>query len=391
MSAVVAKPAMMVRRFVPNDHECLFTAFAYLCEGSRHGAAGQRLRKVCADKVASDPDMFSEPVLGMPNAQYVDWIQNPFNWGGENEIGILAQHFDVEVAVVFMEAGFVLPYQFGGTKGRIYLIYTGQHYDPMVGAESEDAPVDGEVKLFPIGSTASDEDALECARIHARIAAEKASQRVVKKLKCAGCGAIVDDNDAFQVHCMEVEHDDDFSFMCEEVEIVEAGDDPTPEGRIDLSSPDVHTFYNTAEYGLAPLFPAPITIDGAAYPTLEHFWMAMKFTPTGGGEAAEGGATIPDMIRAADSLAALSSICADAEGSERGDWDEVKESLLLTGLRGKFAQHEALLAELQATGDKTIVLVDPNKWTGMSAVGGIPTGKNRVGELLMQVRAEMKK
>ena len=99
--ATFAPPSNIVRRYVPNDHECLFTAIAYLCEGSRHGNCGQRLRAICAEKIAADPDMYSEAVLGKPNVQYVEWIKNPFNWGGELEIGILAQHFQVEVAGTF--------------------------------------------------------------------------------------------------------------------------------------------------------------------------------------------------------------------------------------------------------------------------------------------------
>ena len=81
--ATFSPPPLIVRRYVPTDHECLFTAMAYLCEGSRHGNCGQRLRAICAEKIASDPDMYSEVVLGKPNPVYVEWIKNPFNWGGE--------------------------------------------------------------------------------------------------------------------------------------------------------------------------------------------------------------------------------------------------------------------------------------------------------------------
>ena len=42
-------------------------------------------------------------------------------------------------------------------------------------------------------------------------------------LQCAGCGALVKDNDEFQQHCEDVEHDDDFMFMCEEVIVNEKG------------------------------------------------------------------------------------------------------------------------------------------------------------------------
>ena len=37
---------------------------------------------------------------------------------------------------------------------------------------------------------------------------------------------------------MEVEHDDEFMFECEEVELVESKDDALPDGSIDLSNED---------------------------------------------------------------------------------------------------------------------------------------------------------
>jgi hypothetical protein len=40
---------------------------------------------------------------------------------------------------------------------------------------------------------------LDCARKHAAIAAKNASRRSVKKIKCGGCEAVLDDATAFQV------------------------------------------------------------------------------------------------------------------------------------------------------------------------------------------------
>jgi ubiquitin thioesterase OTU1 len=71
-------PAIIVRRHVPNDHECLFTAVAYMCEGSRFNGAGQRLRKVCSDAILADPETFNEGILGKPTAEYAEWILNPY-------------------------------------------------------------------------------------------------------------------------------------------------------------------------------------------------------------------------------------------------------------------------------------------------------------------------
>ena len=36
-------------------------------------------------------------------------------------------------------------------------------------------------------------------------------------ISCCGCGAKLVDSDAFQAHCGEVEHGDDFAFECEDI------------------------------------------------------------------------------------------------------------------------------------------------------------------------------
>ena len=53
--------------------------------------------------------------------------------------------------------------------------------------------------------------ALELARTHNKQAAERALEKRVNRLKCSGCGAILNDAAAFQEHCNTVEHDDDFT------------------------------------------------------------------------------------------------------------------------------------------------------------------------------------
>ena len=40
-----------------------------------------------------------------------------------------------------------------------------------------------------------------------------------------------------------MEHDDDFAYDCEEVEVVESGDDGVPEGRLDLGSDNVRCLF----------------------------------------------------------------------------------------------------------------------------------------------------
>ncbi len=63
---------------------------------------------------------------------------------------MLARHFNIEIVVVSLD-GLVLRYNGDapGITGTGYLLYTGQHYDVIVGAMHKDAAVDDEVRLFP--------------------------------------------------------------------------------------------------------------------------------------------------------------------------------------------------------------------------------------------------
>ena len=105
----LAAASPLHRRSVAPDNSCLFTSFAYLCEGidgslALSGAA-RRLRQVCASDVLADPDPHLRAVLlGHDSVQaYSTWIVDETHWGGEPEILMLGQHFGVEVALVSAE------------------------------------------------------------------------------------------------------------------------------------------------------------------------------------------------------------------------------------------------------------------------------------------------
>ena len=72
-----------------------------------------------------------------------DWIRDETHWGGEPEVSMLSDIFDVEITVAACDAMQVLRY--GGGQGRkvVYLLYTGQHYDPLIGPPPEHR------RLFP--------------------------------------------------------------------------------------------------------------------------------------------------------------------------------------------------------------------------------------------------
>ena len=86
-----------------------------------------------AARILNDQQFFNEAVLGKSPADYASWIKNPQSWGGAIEMMILSDYLKSEiVAVDIMNVRFDT---FGEGKGysqRVYLIYSGIHYDLCV-------------------------------------------------------------------------------------------------------------------------------------------------------------------------------------------------------------------------------------------------------------------
>ncbi len=72
---------------------------------------------------------------------------------------------------------------------------------------------------------------------------------------------------------------------------------------------------------------------------------------------------------------------------QRADWYQVRENIMQEVLRAKFKQHIDLRDLLLATGDA--YLVENSSRDAFWADGGDGKGKNRLGQLLMQLRGEL--
>ena len=146
---LMRRPCESDERLCFQDNNCLFSACGYLCEG-RQGSICSELRAAVAEHVRSSQDI-SEVMLGMPVEQYCSWIKNEMNWGGENEICFLCDKFNVEIQVVMMNAS-SSALTYGQTtprsRNRIYLLYTGQHYDALVEGAHDDILPEAETRLF---------------------------------------------------------------------------------------------------------------------------------------------------------------------------------------------------------------------------------------------------
>ena len=114
--------------------------------------------------------------------------------------------------------------------------------------------------------------------------------------------------------------------------------------------------------------------------TTEHYFQAQKFvgTPLVG--------TIQMLERPREAF----EKSRDPHYSKwrRSDWESVKEDVMYKALQAKFTQHEKLRRKLLETGDRELIEHSPHDsyWGD----GGNGMGKNRLGELLMKLRREMK-
>jgi ribA/ribD-fused uncharacterized protein len=132
-------------------------------------------------------------------------------------------------------------------------------------------------------------------------------------------------------------------------------------------------------YGwLSNFAPYPIIVDDREWPTSEHYYQAAKF-PSDPQYQEE----IRQNVRPYDAW----RFGRNPVKPVRADWDEVKETVMLTAVRAKFEQHGELAARLLGTGTVELVEHAPNDpyWGD----GGDGHGANRLGHILMQVRTEL--
>ena len=120
------------------------------------------------------------------------------------------------------------------------------------------------------------------------------------------------------------------------------------------------------------------TLDGKYWPTSEHYFQGQKFAGTEHEEA----------VRLAPAPKIAADMGRDRNRPLRPDWNEVKEDVMRAALRAKFAAHPDLAALLLSTGEEEIVENAPGDYYW--GVGKDGSGKNRLGVLLMELRAELR-
>lgn len=141
-------------------------------------------------------------------------------------------------------------------------------------------------------------------------------------------------------------------------------------------------FYSAREeWGWMSNFSAHgVKLDGAYWPTVEHFFQASKFVGTDPRHVAS--------IQRARTPSDAARRGRDRSHPLRRDWEAVKDDIMRRAVRCKFETHADLRELLLATGDEEIVEASPVDYYWGCGQDG--TGLNRLGQILMEVRASLR-
>lgn len=138
-------------------------------------------------------------------------------------------------------------------------------------------------------------------------------------------------------------------------------------------------FYRTGDaYGCFSNFSAhPVFLDGTMWPTTEHYFQAQKFSDF----------DFRRKIQSELSPMVAARMGRSREHPLRADWDAVKDDVMRKAVRAKVRQHSYVREALLETGVAEIIehTANDSYW----ADGGDGHGRNMLGKILMEVRADL--
>ena len=136
----------------------------------------------------------------------------------------------------------------------------------------------------------------------------------------------------------------------------------------------VNTYFELSNFS-----PHGFQLDGIYWPTVEHYFQAQKFPSQ---------PAYQETIRVARAPKDAKSLGRSRKVPLRPDWEEAKDEVMRKALRAKFVTHPELTALLLRTGERELIEnAPPDYYWGCGQTG---TGKNRLGALLMELRAALK-
>ncbi|NOK60917.1 MAG: NADAR family protein [Chloroflexi bacterium AL-W] len=139
-------------------------------------------------------------------------------------------------------------------------------------------------------------------------------------------------------------------------------------------------FYSVRDaYGCFSNFsPHSIELNGKWWATTEHYFQAQKFV----------GTEHEEQTRLAKTPKQAAEMGRNRSRPLRADWEVVKDAVMREAVLQKFLTHHDIQSLLLETGDEE--LVEQTTYDYYWGCGTDGTGKNMLGQILMEVRAEIR-
>lgn len=192
----------LVLRIMPDDNSCLFRAVASAIMSDMDTMT--ELRSIIAQTIQGNPQKYSRAILDNkdPDA-YCRWIQTEDAWGGQIELDILSQHFDIEICSIDVQTLRVDRYNEGASR-RCFVVYSGIHYDTIALSLFGMTPED-DVKQFeqPLSDEVLPQAVALCQKLQER---HYYTDTAGFTLKCGDCGAVCVGEAGATNHAKETGH-----------------------------------------------------------------------------------------------------------------------------------------------------------------------------------------
>ena len=175
----------LVLRIMPDDNSCLFRAIAAAIMPDLD--AMNELRSVVAQTIQANPDIYTRVVLDDKTPDdYCRWIQTEDAWGGQIELNIISNHFDIEIVSIDVQGLRVDRYNEGRPQYCI-VVYSGIHYDAIAFNHFDSSP-EADTKMFDTADTVILASAVElCEMLRNK---GYYTDTGTFKIRCKQCGAL---------------------------------------------------------------------------------------------------------------------------------------------------------------------------------------------------------
>ena len=175
----------LVLRIMPDDNSCLFRAIATAVMPGLDTM--NELRSIVAQTVQANSDVYSKAVLDNKEPDdYCRWIQTEDAWGGQIELNIISNHFDIEICSIDVQGLRIDRYNEGRSK-RCIVVYSGIHYD-TIALSPFDSPPEFDIKMFDTSNDVILSSAVElCQMLKGK---GYYTDTAAFKIRCKQCGAV---------------------------------------------------------------------------------------------------------------------------------------------------------------------------------------------------------